>query len=50
MPRYGLPNIVLILAADLGWGDLSVNDNTNISTPNIDGLAKARAILDRFFG
>ena len=43
------PNIVIILADDQGWGDLSVNGNTNISTPNIDGLAKAGTIFDRFF-
>ena len=43
------PNIVIILSDDQGWGDLSVNGNTNISTPHIDGLAKAGAILDRFF-
>jgi len=43
------PNIVIVLADDQGWGDLSVNGNTNISTPVIDGLAKSGAILDRFF-
>src|SRR5437016_4569658 len=43
------PNVVIILADDEGWGDLSVNGNTNVSTPNIDSLAKTGALLEHFF-
>jgi len=43
------PNVVLILADDQGWGDLSINGNTNLSTPNIDNLAQHGARFDRFF-
>src|ERR1700690_615504 len=43
------PNIVIILADDQGWGDLSVNGNINLSTPRIDSLAKDGALLDRFY-
>ena len=43
------PNVVIILADDQGWGDLSVNGNANLATPNIDSLAKAGALLERFF-
>jgi arylsulfatase A-like enzyme len=43
------PNIVIFLADDSGWGDYSVNGNTNIRTPNIDSLARNGAVLDRFF-
>lgn len=45
----GKPNIVVILSDDQGWGDLSVNGNTDLSTPNIDSLAKDGAILDHFY-
>lgn len=43
------PNIVIVLTDDQGWGDLSVNGNTNLSTPRIDSLARDGAIFDRFY-
>jgi len=43
------PNIVIFLADDSGWGDYSLNGNTNLKTPNIDSLARAGAVLDRFY-
>lgn len=33
------PNIIYILADDLGYGDLSIYGQTNFKTPNIDKLA-----------
>ena len=43
------PNIIVILTDDQGWGDLSLNGNTNLNTPTIDGLARDGASFDRFF-
>jgi len=43
------PNVVVLLSDDQGWGDLSVHGNTNLSTPNIDSLARDGAIFERFF-
>lgn len=34
------PNIIIIYTDDLGFGDISANGATKISTPNIDRLAK----------
>jgi arylsulfatase A-like enzyme len=43
------PNILVFLADDQGWGDLSVHGNTNLQTPNIDGLARAGARFEHFY-
>jgi arylsulfatase A-like enzyme len=43
------PNVLIVLADDQGWGDLSINGNTNLSTPNIDSLAAAGALLQEFY-
>src|SRR5881296_1761114 len=45
----GKPNVVVFLSDDQGWGDLSIHGNTNLSTPNIDSLAKDGALFERFF-
>ena len=43
------PNVIVILTDDQGWGDLSLNGNTNLQTPRIDALARAGARFDRFY-
>jgi arylsulfatase A len=43
------PNIVLILADDLGYGDLGVSGARLIATPNIDRLAAEGARLTSFY-
>jgi len=35
------PNVLIIVADDLGYGDLSVQGDKQIETPNIDSLAKS---------
>ena len=42
-------NVVVFLTDDQGWGDLSLNGNTNLSTPNIDSIGKEGAVFDRFY-
>lgn len=34
------PNVILVLADDLGWGDLSCYGATRVNTPNVDNLAQ----------
>lgn len=43
------PNVIVILTDDQGWGDLSLNGNTNLETPNIDRLAAEGAAFERFY-
>ncbi len=43
------PNVVLILTDDQGWGDLNLNGNTNIHTPEIDQLAAGGAVMENFY-
>ncbi len=43
------PNIVVVLTDDQGWGDLGMNGNSNLSTPQIDSLARDGASFDRFY-
>ena len=43
------PNIVYIVADDLGWKDVGFHGCTDIRTPNIDKLAADGAKLERFY-
>ena len=43
------PNVVIILTDDQGWGDLSMQGNTNLQTPNIDRLAKEGVTFEHFY-
>ena len=41
-------NFVLLLADDLGYGDLSCYGSTQIQTPNLDHMAKEGVKLENF--
>lgn len=43
------PNIVFILADDLGYGDVGFNGQKLIKTPNIDRLAREGMIFTQFY-
>jgi arylsulfatase A-like enzyme len=45
----GKPNIILMMADDLGWGDTGFNGNGEIKTPNMDKLADKGLIFRRFY-
>lgn len=48
-PGRAVPNIIIILADDLGWGDLSSYGNKLIKTPNIDALARDGVRMTEFY-
>lgn len=43
------PNVIYIIADDLGYGDLSAYGQTNFSTPNIDAIAKKGMIFRQHY-
>jgi arylsulfatase A-like enzyme len=43
------PNIVVILADDLGWGDLGIYGHPKFRTPNLDRMAREGARLTHFY-
>ena len=43
------PNIVFILADDLGFAELGCNGSDRYKTPNIDALAKSGVRFTRFY-
>lgn len=48
-PTERKPNVIVILADDLGYGDLSCYGADDIATPNIDGMAKGGAKFNSFY-
>jgi len=43
------PNVIIIMTDDQGFGDLGINKNPNIITPNIDQFASESIQFDNFF-
>lgn len=49
MAEQKKPNVLIVLADDMGWGDLGSNGNDMVSTPKIDSIGRDGATLDHFF-
>ncbi|MEO1614843.1 MAG: arylsulfatase [Planctomycetota bacterium] len=43
------PNVIVVLTDDAGWGDLSLHGNPNLSTPNLDAMAREGAQIRHFY-
>ena len=43
------PNVIFILADDLGWGDLGCYGHPNLRTPYIDRIAKEGTLFTQFY-
>lgn len=45
----GRPNIIMMMADDLGYGDTGFNGNTIIQTPNMDALSEKGIVMTHFY-
>lgn len=43
------PNIVLIIADDIGWGDIGCYGNKDVKTPNIDALGSSGKVFKNMY-
>lgn len=43
------PNVILLMADDLGYGDTGFNGNKIIRTPHLDEMASVGLVLERFY-
>lgn len=46
---HELPNIIIMLMDDMGWGDLGINGNPVKETPNIDQMAREGLLFNNFY-
>ncbi|QXD25742.1 sulfatase-like hydrolase/transferase [Opitutia bacterium ISCC 51] len=45
----GKPNVILVMADDLGWGDVAYNGHPVIKTPHLDAMAANGLKMNRFY-
>jgi arylsulfatase A-like enzyme len=43
------PNIILLMADDMGWGDTGYNDHPEIMTATLDDMAQNGVVFERFY-
>src|SRR6188768_2978594 len=48
-PAPSKPNVVIIVADDMGFADVGFNGSTDIKTPNLDRLAVSGVKLDQWY-
>ena len=47
--QRSLPNIILLMADDQGWGDVGYNGHPHLKTPNLDAMAANGVRFNRFY-
>ncbi len=48
-PEEQLPNIILLMADDMGWGDAGFNGHPVLETPHLDRMAAGGLVFHRFY-
>lgn len=49
LPASALPNIILCMADDQGWGDTGYNGHPELRTPHLDQMAREGLRFERFY-
>lgn len=47
--EHAKPNIILVMADDQGWGDVGYNGHAFVKTPELNAMANAGFVFDRFY-
>ena len=47
--REQLPNIIMLMADDMGWGDAAYNGHPHMKTPQLDQMAAEGLVFQRFY-
>jgi len=48
-PEEQIPNIILLMADDMGWGDAGYNGHPVLETPHLDSMAIGGLVFNRFY-
>ncbi len=43
------PNVILLMADDMGWGDAGYNGHPLLQTPNLDHMASEGLVVSHFY-
>ena len=49
IPALGAPNVILVMADDMGWAQTGYYNHPILETPNLDAMAENGLRLDRFY-
>ena len=49
IPALAAPNVILVMADDMGWAQTGYYNHPILETPNLDAMAENGLRLDRFY-
>ena len=47
--KHSLPHIILVMSDDHGYGDCGYTGHPFVQTPNLDAMAEAGVVFNRFY-
>ena len=49
IPALAAPNVILVMADDMGWAQTGYYNHPVLETPNLDAMAESGLRMDRFY-